>query len=760
MDVFFDENQIPRAEIVEIAQPTPSGEKTSAIIPSIVAYYEGNEWIGEGAREVRNLSYDPSRKIIRNRTLFYETKNEIGTSRKYKGQNGIESPVDVATKILKFICDRGIESDQMDDVVVTVPASFQSKQRDDTMRACNLAGLNINGHRLLDEPCAAFIDYASRLEKTLLNCDEVKRLLVFDFGGGTCDIAIFELSKKEIENNFIDFKSLSVSRYHRLGGGDIDLAIIHKVLIPALIRENNLTQYEIDFDEQQAILVPALTSVAEALKTQISNEIWRLKEFKQYEKQGQNVTAKFPAITRIKSIRLKKELTLSPNSTILTIAQFEEVLEPFLTTVQLTPHLKEERIECSIFTPIEDALDRANLKYDDIDYVFVVGGSALIPQIVETIEINFPKSDLITYKNRKDFQFAIARGAALQAWSLAKYDHGFVRPVIQDDLYLSTENGEIPLIEKGSPLPFPINGWKTINTIAVPQDAIERELNIAFNFVAGAERRLIGCGEMNGIFGVPKGTRIELKYQFDENQVFHVHAKLLEFEESTELKISIENPISNVVNPNAQIEERDRLIEKMNKDSSNWKKDLPNLARLCANLGFYKQAISYLRKYQKHCDVPSCWALNSQANYEDNRGNLTGAIECYKTAAKVDKSDGAPCFNLALLFKNNKNYSEALSWVDEALKREKDPAYKVLRLQILEKLKTEINLINEADIIIDEFGDISSLGDWQLGWLRSLSNIANNTQLKTQITEEQEKRNTPEELPNLGGVLPIMIDED
>lgn len=112
------------------------------------------------------------------------------------------------------------------------------------------------------------------------------------------------------------------------------------------------------------------------------------------------------------------------------------------------------------------------------------------------------------------------------------------------------------------------------------------------------------------------------------------------------------------------------------------------------------------------------------------------------------------------MFKNNKNYSEALSWVDEALKREKDPAYKVLRLQILEKLKTEINLINEADIIIDEFGDISSLGDWQLGWLRSLSNIANNTQLKTQITEEQEKRNTPEELPNLGGVLPIMIDED
>jgi molecular chaperone DnaK len=396
---------LPKAEIVEIAQPTPSGEKISAIVPSIVAYYDGIEWIGEGAREVRNLSYDPNRKVIRNRTLFYETKNEIGTSRKYKGQNNITSPVDVASKIIKFICDKGIDPNYINDIVVTVPASFQSKQRIDTMEACNLAGLKINGHRLLDEPCAAFIDYASRHKNLLVEGSEKKNLLVFDFGGGTCDIAIFELNKNQSEksNSSYNFSSLSVSRYHRLGGGDIDLAIIHKILIPALIRENNLTEYELEFDEQQAIIVPALISVAEALKIQISNEIWRLKEFNQYEKKLHNITAKFPAITKIESPRLKKKLTLSPDSTNITIDQFEEILEPFLTTVQLVPNIKEERIECSIFTPIEDALDRANLKYNDIDHLFIVGGSALIPQIVESIQFNFPKSNLITYKNRKDF---------------------------------------------------------------------------------------------------------------------------------------------------------------------------------------------------------------------------------------------------------------------------------------------------------------------------------------------------------------------
>ena len=59
-------------------------------------------------------------------------------------------------------------------------------------RACAMAGLDVSGGRLLDEPVAAFIDYAYRYDSALLDGVTAKKnLLVFDFGGGTCDIIIY-----------------------------------------------------------------------------------------------------------------------------------------------------------------------------------------------------------------------------------------------------------------------------------------------------------------------------------------------------------------------------------------------------------------------------------------------------------------------------------------------------------------------------------------------------------------------------------------
>ena len=148
----------PLAQAIEIEQPTPAGSIISAVVPSMVAVHDGRVWVGEGARDMRALAPDPRKKIARYRSLFYETKNEIGTSRTYQGDEGISSPIDVAERVLRFIKEGGVEGNEEANVVVTVPASFQMRQRQDTMEACRRAGLRVDGHRLLDEPCAAFID--------------------------------------------------------------------------------------------------------------------------------------------------------------------------------------------------------------------------------------------------------------------------------------------------------------------------------------------------------------------------------------------------------------------------------------------------------------------------------------------------------------------------------------------------------------------------------------------------------------------------
>jgi len=105
-------------------------------------------------------------------------------------------------------------------VVVTVPVSFQAAQRHDTLRAAELAGLEVQGVDLLDEPVAAFLDYLVDHSQNLLPALETpKNLVVFDFGGGTCDVAVFQVKLSRGQDP-IQIAPLTVSRYHRLGGGD------------------------------------------------------------------------------------------------------------------------------------------------------------------------------------------------------------------------------------------------------------------------------------------------------------------------------------------------------------------------------------------------------------------------------------------------------------------------------------------------------------------------------------------------------------
>src|SRR5207244_2423172 len=107
-------------------------------------------------------------------------------------------PKAVAAAVLKFLVDSAaaVDPKKIDHVVITVPASFQAAHRNDTLEAAKIAGINVGPGDLLDEPVAAFLDFAARGGATSLeekSGNRVRNLLVFDFGGGTCDIAIFSV---------------------------------------------------------------------------------------------------------------------------------------------------------------------------------------------------------------------------------------------------------------------------------------------------------------------------------------------------------------------------------------------------------------------------------------------------------------------------------------------------------------------------------------------------------------------------------------
>ncbi|MBY0523538.1 MAG: Hsp70 family protein, partial [Gemmataceae bacterium] len=224
-EIVWSPDQAERSQprCLPIDQLTEEGRYTHVLLPTIVARIKDRVLIGEGAKRLRARSSE--RGLERGRDLFWECKNDMGLQRTYhRGTSGFRSAREIGGHVLRFMMDsvRAEDDRPLDRVVVTVPASFQAAQRHDTMEAARLAGLELVGGDLVDEPVAAFLDYGFThgLDELGMPGDR-RNLLVFDFGGGTCDVAVFRVEFPR-QGERLQITSLAVSRYHRLGGGDIE----------------------------------------------------------------------------------------------------------------------------------------------------------------------------------------------------------------------------------------------------------------------------------------------------------------------------------------------------------------------------------------------------------------------------------------------------------------------------------------------------------------------------------------------------------
>lgn len=147
------------------------------------------------------------------------------------------SPLEAAAKILNHLKNawnqhhpEALLQDQ--DVVLTVPASFDEAARDLTLRAAEQAGiLNV---RLLEEPQAAFYDYmrAAGLQSLEQICPPGRsaEVLVCDIGGGTMDLSLIQVDRSGADQNHRQSPKISriaVGRHLLLGGDNMDLALAY-----------------------------------------------------------------------------------------------------------------------------------------------------------------------------------------------------------------------------------------------------------------------------------------------------------------------------------------------------------------------------------------------------------------------------------------------------------------------------------------------------------------------------------------------------
>ncbi len=487
------------ARCLEIKQITLEGDHFHVLVPSVVALLNGKELVGAGAKQLRARATEAG--LEQNRNIFYDCKNDIGILRTYhKAPEGYREAAEIGGRVLKFLHDSAVREtgEFADRVVVTVPASFQAAQRRDTLHAASLAGMKLSGGDLLDEPVAAFLDYIITNKGSFsIPAGENRKLLVFDFGGGTCDVAVFRLESLD-SGGRLHIAPLAVSRYHRLGGGDIDAAILYEVLLPQIIKQNGLSEFELGFTDKKRAFESSFIGIAESLKIGLCNEIARLRKMGAYDKTDKSAVINTQPGSYACRIGSGCELLFKSPS--LTAEQFDKVLTPFLDRELLYARETEYRITGSIFAPLQDALDRSELDRKEIDYCLLVGGSCLIPQVVDAAKNFFTTSEILTYDDVDSIQTAVARGAAYHALSLSLYNKPLIQPVCHDTISIRTQAGPVDLIPKGAELPYPSNGsYARAEGLAVPETSVLKFVELRVEVIARKDDRTL----ISGIYQIP-----------------------------------------------------------------------------------------------------------------------------------------------------------------------------------------------------------------------------------------------------------------
>jgi molecular chaperone HscA len=313
------------------------------LLPSVVRYLADSEVIGQDAKQ--QASIDPSNTIVSVKRFLGRSVQDIQTaypnlpyqftdslSPVMTVASGNVNPVQVSAKILSELKKRAEQTlgDELQGVVVTVPAYFDDAQRQGTKDAAALAGLKIL--RLLNEPTAAAVAYG--LDSAQEGSQE-GIIAVYDLGGGTFDISILQLSKGI-------FEVLSTGGDSALGGDDFDA-----MLVEFIRQRSELT------GELSKSLHRILLDKAKAAKEALSHE-------SVYSVQFDDDTGKH-------------------HSVMVSIDKFEKLIAPLV---------KNTLRAC------RRALKDAGLAKDQVIEVVMVGGSTRVPLVCQQVGDFFERTPL------------------------------------------------------------------------------------------------------------------------------------------------------------------------------------------------------------------------------------------------------------------------------------------------------------------------------------------------------------------------------
>ncbi|KAL0210479.1 hypothetical protein RCL1_004915 [Eukaryota sp. TZLM3-RCL] len=246
-----------------------------------------------------------------------------------------------------------VVGEQINDVVITVPAYFNDAQRNATKQAGQLAGLNVL--RVVTEPVAAALAY----RHNLTNLSTERTIIVFDLGGGTFDISLVKLTENSVT-------VIATAGDNHLGGVDFDQVLFNHFMTEAVRQFGIGVQNDIRAKAR-------LRTECEQVKKRLSNvPQTRLMIFGFYD--GTDFSSPIFQST------------------------FEQLCAPLFNSCMLL---------------VDRVLSESQTDPSQVDDVLLVGGSTRIPKIRQLLSDKFGKKKINAKANADEI---VAQGAAIQAF--------------------------------------------------------------------------------------------------------------------------------------------------------------------------------------------------------------------------------------------------------------------------------------------------------------------------------------------------------
>lgn len=603
------------------SKPKLSTQKKSTL-PSCVYYREENNYsplVGDFAK----LQYS-----LRPHLVAKSIKSQMGLSSATGLSLDIpdKTPAQISAQILKHMLEATAKiyrAKEITDAVITVPANFDSSMCKATLEAAVLAGIQIKNDDgserpvLLSEPNAVIYDLINQIQNgeihaTIIDLSTQKNVMVFDLGGGTLDITMHTISRRNGYDDILKVNEIATNRYTKLGGDDFDEEIAEVMYIRYLKQYEKHPAIMNELKRKKEQILPTLKTFAEDIKIELNTrygEEYIIDSGWDDDDDDDDflVGGNMGGIGYAYDDSFTKE-------------ELENILETFMA-----PNLKFENYKNldeitdtrNIIYPILDVLKKASHKMQtynlQVDAVVVNGGMSKFYMIKNRLTDFFGFEPIIAL----DPDQAVARGAAVYHYYMHKYDNiikddmkiglnidetviksndsfpstqstknnnikiEWGKNILNDSLYLGARNGAVTqIIETGAELPYISKimfGFRiepNQQRIAIPIQS--RNLDGTY--------RTIASGNIYFKGKYPRGTFVAFKVHMGTNKVITINAWTSNDEKGVDkiengfVEIATENgknsarkykftpPIGTSLNAVAEISRLIQLCDKMAKN--------------------------------------------------------------------------------------------------------------------------------------------------------------------------------------------------